>query len=191
MFDTIKRLFRRKHSTPLPTREGQGGGSASPLRIEGVKPAPLTPEPDDAELAAQALLETMCDVRSKMEDVRDAADAHQPSAIIHQPSAISHQPSVRDAAYYHALADRIRAARTAEARLVMRLLASVEEQLAEPTALYKGQWGDTERKLYRAIDIAEREGGELHSRWQHCLANVIVRRMEEERQQPDTNTTTD
>jgi len=73
----------------------------------------------------------------------------------------------------------------------MRLLASVEEQLAEPTALYKGQWGDTERKLYRALDIAEREGGELHSRWQHCLANVIVRRMEEERQQPDTNTTTD
>lgn len=63
----------------------------------------------------------------------------------------------------------------------MRLLASVEEQLAEPTALYKGQWGDTERKLYRAMDVAEREGGELHRRWQHCLANVLVRRMEEER----------
>jgi hypothetical protein len=64
----------------------------------------------------------------------------------------------------------------------MRLLASVEEQLSEPTALYKGQWGDTERKLYRAMDVAEREGGELHSRWQHCLANVLVRRMEEERE---------
>ena len=64
----------------------------------------------------------------------------------------------------------------------MRLLASVEEQLAEPTALYKGQWGDTERKLYRAMDVAEREGGELHRRWQHCLANVLVRRMEEERE---------
>ena len=114
---------RQIHPTPRPTREGQGGGSAS--------------------------------------------------------------------AYYRALADRIRTARSAEARLVMRLLASVEEQLAEPTALYKGQWGDTEHKLYRAMDIAEREGGELHSRWQHCLANVIVRRMEEERQQPDTNTTTD
>ncbi len=196
--EKIQKYFRRKAATPTPQQEGQGGGSASPLRIEGVKPAPLTPEPDDAELAAQALLESMCDVRSKMEDGREVAtDAHQPSAIIHQPSkshqpsAISHQPSVRDAAYYHALADRIRTARTAEARLVMRLLASVEEQLAEPTALYKGQWGDTERKLYRALDIAEREGGELHSRWQHCLANVIVRRMEEERQQPDTNTTTD
>jgi hypothetical protein len=69
----------------------------------------------------------------------------------------------------------------------MRLLASVEEQLSEPTALYKGQWGDTERKLYRALDIAERVGGELKSRWQHCLANVIVRRMKEERknEEPD------
>ena len=88
----------------------------------------------------------------------------------------------RNAQYYHDLAARIRTARTAEARLTMRLLASVEEQLAEPTALYKGQWGDTERKLYRAMDVAEREGGELHRRWQHCLANVLVRQMEEERE---------
>jgi hypothetical protein len=123
----------------------------------------------------------MCDVRSKKEDVREvAADVHQPSSIIHQPSK-SHQPSVRDASYYHALADRIRTARSAEARLVTRLLASVEEQLAEPTALYRGQWGDTERKLYRSMGVAEREGGELHRRWQYCLANVIVRQMEEER----------
>jgi hypothetical protein len=196
--EKIQKYFRRKAATQTPQQErlrvgdgtsgmGQGVGPV-PLRIEGVKPAPLTPEPDDAELAAQALLESMCDVRSKKEDVREvAADAHQPSKS-HQPipadaptrslSAISHHTSE----YYHALADRIRTARTAEARLVMRLLASVEEQLSEPTALYKGQWGDTERKLYRAMDVAEREGGELHSRWQHCLANVLVRRMEEERE---------
>ena len=193
MIDAIKKLFKRKHTTSRPA--GNGVGERLPLRIEGTKPAPLTPEPDDAELAAQALLESMCDVRSKMEDVRDAAaDAHQPSAIIHQPSK-SHQPIPADAPtrslsaishhtseYYHALADRIRTARTAEARLVMRLLASVEEQLGEPTALYRGQWGDTERKLYRAMDVAEREGGELHRRWQHCLANVLVRQMEEERE---------
>ena len=177
MIDTIKRLFKHKHTTPLPTGEGSGVGL--PLRIEGVKPAPLTAEPDDAELAATALLESMCDVRSKKEDVREvAADAHQPSSLSPHPSAISHHTSE----YYHALADRIRTARSAEARLVMRLLASVEEQLAEPTALYKGQWTDTERKLYRAMDIAEREGGELHRRWQHCLANVLVRQMEEERE---------
>jgi len=175
MLDTIKTLFKR--NAPLPS-EGRGRGGVesaepTPLRISGVKPAPLTPEPDDAELAAQALLESMCDVRSKMEDVREvAADAHQPSTISHHTSE-----------YYHALADRIRTARTAEARLTMRLLASVEEQLSEPTALYRGQWGDTERKLYRALDIAEREGGELHRRWQHCLANVLVRQMEEERKE--------
>ena len=177
MIDAIKKYFRRKTATQTPQQKGQGVEPV-PLRIEGVKPAPLTPEPDEAELAAQALLESMCDVRSKMEDIRDvAADAHQPSKS-HQPSAISHHTSE----YYHALAERIRTARTAEARLAMRLLASVEEQLAEPTALYRGQWGDTERKLYRALDIAEREGGELHRRWQHCLANVLVRRMEEERE---------
>ena len=34
-------------------------GEAVPLRIEGVKPAPITPVPDDAELAAAALLESM------------------------------------------------------------------------------------------------------------------------------------
>ena len=186
--EIIQKYFRRKAATPTSQQErlrvgdgtsGMGQGvEPVPLRIEGVEPAPLTPEPDDAELAAQALLESMCDVRSKKDDVREiAADAHHPSSIIHQPS-------VRDAAYYHALADRIRSARTAEARLVMRLLASVEEQLAEPTALYKGQWGDTERKLYRAMDVAEREGGELKHRWQHCLATVIVRRMKEERESP-------
>ena len=191
MIDTIKRLFKHKHTTPLPTGEGSGVGL--PLRIEGVKPAPLTPEPDDAELAAQALLESMCDVRSKkedgrckMEDVRSKMEDvnHQSSAISHHTSK-SHHPSKshHTSEYYHALADRIRTARSAEARLTMRLLASVEEQLAEPTALYKGQWGDTEHKLYRAMDIAEREGGELKSRWQHCLANVIVRRMEEEREE--------
>jgi hypothetical protein len=68
MLDAIKKLFRRKHTTPSPV--GNGVEERSPLRIEGVKPALLTPEPDDAELAAQALLESLCDVRSKMEDVR-------------------------------------------------------------------------------------------------------------------------
>ena len=183
--EKIQKYFRRKAATQAPQQEGQGVEPV-PLRIEGTNPAPLTPEPDDAELAATALLESMCDVRSKMEDVREvAADTHHPSSISHHPSK-SHQPSPishHTSEYYRSLADRIRSARTAEARLVMRLLASVEEQLAEPTALYKGQWGDTERKLYRAMDIAEREGGELHRRWQHCLANVIVRRMEEEREE--------
>lgn len=165
--DAIKKYFRRKAATQTSQQEGQGE-KLLPLRIEGVKPAPLTAEPDDAELAAQALLESM--VNPHPAPPRGGEKEASPSG------------DERGAAYYRALADRIRTARSAEARLTMRLLASVEEQLAEPTALYKGQWGDTERKLYRAMDVAEREGGELHSRWQHCLANVLVRQMEEERE---------
>ena len=169
--DAIKKIFRRKHTAPHPA--GNGVGERSPLRIEGVKPAPLTPEPDDAELAAQALLDTLASPeKNRNNNILEYRNNGKQDGKTAQP---------RDAAYYHALADRIRTARTAEARLVMRLLASVEEQLAEPTALYRGQWGDTERKLYRAMDVAEREGGELHRRWQHCLANVLVRQMDEER----------
>ena len=164
--DAIKKFFRRRNADE--TAEQQPSATPQPLRIEGVKPALLTAEPDDAELAAQALLESM-------------ANPH-PASPRGGEKETSPSGDERGAAYYHALADRIRTTRSAEARLVMRLLASVEEQLAEPTALYKGQWGDTERKLYRAMDVAEREGGELHRRWQHCLANVLVRQMEEERE---------
>ena len=177
MLDAIKKLFKRKHTTPLPTGEGQG--ERLPLRIEGVKPAPLTAEPDDAELAAQALLESLSPDPSP-------GLSSSPSPV--ERGALPIQGGTRGtegqkgAAYYHALADHIRTARTAEARLVMRLLASVEEQLSEPTALYRGQWADTEHKLYRAMDVAEREGGELHRRWQRCLAEVLVRQMEEERE---------
>jgi len=189
--DAIKKIFRRRHADE--TAEQQPPATPQPLRIEGVKPAPLTPEPDDAELAAQALLESMAERPTPNPSLRGRG--RDTSAAEHStPRPDRERLRVGDgtsgmgqgggsAAYYHALADRIRSARTAEARLTMRLLASVEEQLSEPTALYRGQWGDTERKLYHAIDIAEREGGELHRRWQHCLANVIVRRMEEEREE--------
>jgi len=177
--DAIQKYFRRKAATPTPQQEGQGVEPVS-LRIEGVKAAPLTPEPDDAELAAQALLESLVSSGKSQDSSGKFQDSSNEAAANLKPETC--QPETRDASYYHALADRIRTARSAEARLVMRLLASVEEQLAEPTALYKGQWGDTEHKLYRAMDVAEREGGELHRRWQHCLVNVLVRRMEEERE---------
>jgi len=186
MIDAIKKLFKRKHTTLSPA--GNGVGERSPLRIEGVKPAPLTPEPDDAELAAQALLKSLSPDPSPVERGKplprplSCREGGTNGPNIPLQGGTRGAEGQRGASYYHALADRIRTARSAEARLTMRLLASVEEQLAEPTALYKGQWGDTERKLYRAMDVAEREGGELHRRWQHCLANVLVRRMEEERE---------
>lgn len=176
--DAIKKLFRRKHTAAVDGETIQRA-APQPLRIEGVKAAPLTPEPDDAELAAQALLETLASPeQNRNNNIPEYRNNGKQDGKTAQP---------RDAAYYHALADRIRTARSAEARLVMRLLASVEEQLSEPTALYKGQWGDTEHKLYRAMDVAEREGGELHRRWQHCLANVLVRQMDEERVNEETD----
>ena len=181
--DAIKKYFRRKAATQTSQQKGQGVEPV-PLRIEGVKPAPLTPEPDDAELAAQALLESMCDARSKKEDVRgSAADTHQPSSIIHQPSK-SHQPSVRDAAYYHALAERIRLARDQATLRTMRFVTWCEQELGKPDLPIegKGSIAQMEAELYKRIDTIEREGGELKRRWQHCLATVIVRRMEEERE---------
>jgi hypothetical protein len=33
-----------------------------------------------------------------------------------------------------------------------------------------------EQGLYLLQDCAEREGGELMKRWQHCLADVLVKR---------------
>jgi len=181
--EKIQKYFRRKAATQTPRQEGQGVEPV-PLRIEGVKPAPLTPEPDDAELAAQALLETMCDVRSKKEDVRDAAaDAHQPSSISHQPSK-SHQPSVRDAAYYRRLAERIRLARDQATLRTMRFVTWCEQELEKRDLPIegKGSLAQMEAELYKRIDTIERVGGELKHRWQHCLATVIVRRMEEERE---------
>ena len=190
MLDTIKKLFSKhiplyRQGKAESRRDSRNGvGDLRPLRIEGVKPAPLTPEPDDAELAAQALLESMCDVRSKKEDVRgSAADAHQPSPISHQPSK-SHQPSVRDAAYYRRLAERIRLARDQATLRTMRFVTWCEQELEKRDLPIegKGSLAQMEAELYKRIDTIERVGGELKRRWQHCLATVIVRRMEEERE---------
>jgi hypothetical protein len=122
----------------------------------------------------------LLDVRSKKEDVRDAAaDAHQPSSIIHQPSK-SHQPSVRDAAYYRRLAERIRLARDQATLRTMRFVTWCEQELEKRDLPIegKGSLAQMETELYKRIDTIERVDGELKRRWQHCLATVIVRLMQ-------------
>jgi hypothetical protein len=60
----IKKFFRRKEEGKAQEQTAQ----PHPLAIEGIPPAPLTPEPDEAEIAAQALLEHLseeCRVKSK------------------------------------------------------------------------------------------------------------------------------
>lgn len=153
----ITRIFNRK------VFRGHGQREPEQLRIEGVRTR-MTPQPDAAELAAQALLESMADGsrtrRKKGSRGKDGAEPRQGTPE-----------------YYRQLSERIRAGRAAEARLTMRYLTYCEEQLALPKELYVGQTGEMEQELYRRQAIAEREGGELLRRWQHCLAECIVRSM--------------
>lgn len=145
----LENMFRKKEQS-----------APQPLAIEDIPLVPVTAEPDDAELAAQALLARMSGQsnRSKSE-------------------SSNHEQSVQhDVAYYRNLAVKVKEGRAAEARFVMRYLAYVEEQLHFPK-LAKGQLGAMERELYRRHDVAEREGGDFLHRWQHCLADVIMRQM--------------
>lgn len=157
------RLLRFRHKAPA---------APHPLRIQGIPEAPMTPKPDDAELAAQALLEHMCDVRGKREDVEGK----------HQPS----EP--RDAAYYKQLAARIQDTRLIEKHLTMRFLAYCEQQLAIPVVKTAESMllNNLEEGLFERQDIAYREGGELKRRWQHCLADITVRRMNLSSEPTDT-----
>ena len=142
--------------------------SPQPFRIEGTT-THLTPRPDDAELAAQALLEMMCDGRRKKDDGRRKKRDVEP-----QPSNISHQPSSpHDAAYYRELAKRIRE----DTRLARRFLAYAEEKLRINGWQAAGELSEIEQGLYPLQGCVEREGGELKKRWQHCLADVIVMQM--------------
>ena len=172
--DAIKKFFRRRHADE--TAEQQPSSTPQPLRIEGVKPAPLTPEPDDAELAAQALLETLASPEQHRNNgITEYRNSEKQDGKADQP---------RDAAYYRRLAERIRLARDQATLRTMRFVTWCEHELEKRDLPVegKGSLGQMEAELYKRIDTIERVGGELKHRWQHCLAEVIVRRMGEERE---------
>lgn len=156
----FKKLFR-KDSSP---RGGQDG--AVPLAIEGA-PTHLTPEPDEAELAAQALLELM------------ASGKHKAQGKKASRAPVGSPDGEKDDAYYHQLAERIREAHAKAARQATRFIYNCELELQKPRLpLYgDGSVQMLETELYKRIDIIDREGGELKRRWQHCLAEVTVRLM--------------
>lgn len=156
----IKKLFGNRQKDVQPQA----------LRIDGIAEAPLTPAPDDAELAAQAVLEMMYDGRGKIEDGRGKMEDGS-----HQTSALSHQTSE----YYHQLANRIRLARQTSRLHSTRFVAYCERTLQRPDLPENGpdSLSLLEKELYKRIDTVEREGGELKRRWQHCLEEVTVRRM--------------
>lgn len=125
------------------------------LRIDGVKAPAMTPKPDDAELAAQAVLEHMSE------------KGHKPEKKAKEKQAKEGTPE-----FYQQMRDKIKEAHTADARDAMRYLAYIEEELKENPN--QEQLVEIERGLYQHRDAAEREGGELKVRWQNCLAQVIV-----------------
>ena len=131
-----------------------------PLRVNGTKTT-LTPEPDDAEIAAQALLESLSGgwIAKDVRDRRDTAE--------------------KGVAYYRRLEERVLEGRAADRRSAARYVAYCEQELEHPR-LDSGHTADLERGLYRHIDTVGREGGKLKERWQHCLAEVTVRRMGEQ-----------
>lgn len=122
------------------------------MRIDGVKVPKMTAKPDDAELAAQALLEHMSHPKKNEKK--------------------SKQPKEGTAQYYQQMSDKIREAHAAEARNALRYLAYTEQELKENPSME--QLAEIERGLYQYQDAAEREGGELKSRWQHCIAECIL-----------------
>lgn len=163
--------------------EEKEGPAPQAFSIEGVPEARLTSEPDDAELAAQALLELMSKVASKKvtpspsHGGRGEPDATEASGQEDLPSQ-----DVHGSAYYHALAKRIREAHRMSTLRATRFVATCEQELRKKRLPFHGpgSLGLLEAELYKRIDIVEREGGELKQRWQRCLAEVTVRLMKNE-----------
>ena len=168
--DFFKKIFRRK-------REKKDEPKPQPLRIEGCKTT-LTPKPDDAELAAQALLESR--IYGDKEQRRKSKTAKRDNDQPH------------DAAYYRNLSEKIKAAHEADKHAAMRHVAYCEEQLklVQDSGLRVQDSSNhdlltvnhapesiatLERGLYKHQDAAEREGGDLLKRWQKCLALVVMK----------------
>lgn len=138
------------------------------LRIQGVGQAPMTPEPDDAELAAAALLEHVRDVRSKREHTHKAESNDRQQADIH------------DAKYYERLAAKIRQAHDESMLRTLRFVSFCEQELRKDNLPLTGAGSLAllETELLKRIDTIEREDGKLKRRWQHCLAEVTIRMMD-------------
>ncbi len=159
----LKRLFRKKQSSSVNFQ----------LSIDGVHPAPLTTDPDDAELAATALLESLAEVKGS----RSSRSASRRNTENGKPGG----PSPHDAAvYYERMADRIRAAHDSERQRTTRFVAYCEQELCNRHLPKEGagSLAFIEAELYKLLDVVEREGGDLKRRWQHCLADVTVRLMD-------------
>ena len=155
----------------------KGPEPPQPLKIDGVGEAPMTMEPDNAELAAQALLEVMLDKqkrRRKKSDVSDKSETSEKSGESGKPNTL------QTSEYYHQLSDRIRKAYASSRQRTLRFLCYCEQQLRnQDIPLYGADsLNIMQAELYKRIDVVDREGGDIKARWQHCLAEVTLRQME-------------
>lgn len=135
-----------------------------PLCIDGAT-VKLTPRPNESETSAAALLEMLTG-----------------EADINTDSQNEQKPDNGTPEYYHALAKRIRSNREHEARDALRLIAYCEEQLS--IQIHNVNAFELENELYTVQATVERERGELLTRWQHCLAEVVVRQMQKASKEP-------
>lgn len=184
----FKKIFRRKRE--------RKGLLARPLRIDGCRPT-LTPQPDDAELAAQALLETRA---ANSKGRNNDKGRRRDNDITKYRNNDKEESAPHDAAYYCELSERIKAAHEQERRSAMRYVSYCEQELggirnvgvtkraAVEITESRNHDISTEEKaapdfaklehgLYQHQDTVEREGGELKQRWQKCLAECIVKQM--------------
>lgn len=147
------------------------------LKIDGVGEAPMTMEADNAELAAQALLEVMLDKqkrRRKKSDVSDKSETSEKSGESGKPNTL------QTSEYYHQLSDRIRKAYASSRQRTLRFLCYCEQQLRnQDIPLYGADsLNIMQAELLKRIDVVDRVGGEIKARWQHCLAEVTLRQIE-------------
>lgn len=180
----FRNLFKKKSTSPE---------EAVPLTIEGVEPAPMTPEPDDAELAAQAILETLASdsrvssfLQSGVQTLCASGRADYKSKVSRKkkktPETRNQKPETGEANsadHFRELAKKIRQAHEQSRQRTLRFICYCEQELQKPDLpeVGKGSLSLLEAELYKRIDTVEREGGDLKRRWQHCLAEVMVRRM--------------
>lgn len=155
--------------------EHKGDESSMPKPIDGAENIPMTAEPDEAEIAAQAVLEIILEKKeASSKKSRKRGNAEATKDLNKQNNDTEH-----DADYYRHLAERIREAYAAARQRALRFTCYCEQQLADPSLpLYgKGSLSLLEAELYKRLDVVEREGGDLKKRWQHCLAEVTIRLM--------------
>ena len=137
----------------------------------------MTMEADNAELAAQALLEVMLDKqkrRRKKADVSDKSETSEKSGESGKPNTL------QTSEYYHQLSDRIRQAYASSRQRTLRFLCYCEQQLRnQDIPLFgAGSLNLMQAELLKRIDLVDRVGGEIKARWQHCLAEVTLRQIE-------------